>query len=192
MRVSADAYDRGFNGEAKRLAVCIRVLLHDTNQSVSLFEQLKIKRKMSFVGSPNFNDPKNGISECDLTAMRIGNPPAYKPMLSNFPGGVDWAYLPFDTWWGEPVIRLPSKTTFTRKELILWLANKDGGAHVDPLLEERFQKLQEENSFGWKFTINNVETSPVSGVEVACVRQIAHETFLSIERNKKIILRSLS
>lgn len=192
MRVSADAYDRGFNGEAKRLAVCMRVLFHDTKQSVSLFEQLKIKRKLSFVGSPNFNDPSNGISECDLTAIHLGNPNTYLPVLSDFPGGFGWTYLPFDSWWGEKVIRLPNKTTFTRKELILWLANKDGGAHVDPMLEERFQKLQEENSFGWKFSINGVETPPVSGVEVACVRQIAHEVFLSIERNRKVIVRSLS
>ena len=41
---SSKSYDQGFEGEAKRLAVAIRVLMHDTTQSNALLTQLgKIK-----------------------------------------------------------------------------------------------------------------------------------------------------
>ena len=43
LRASADSYDSGFKGEAKRLAVIIRVLLHDTHKSTSLMTLLGIK-----------------------------------------------------------------------------------------------------------------------------------------------------
>ena len=37
---SSAAYDEGYHDEAKRIAVVVRVLLHDTQSSHSLFEQL--------------------------------------------------------------------------------------------------------------------------------------------------------
>lgn len=37
---SADAFDNGYEDEAKRMATAIRVLVHDTNQSISLLKQL--------------------------------------------------------------------------------------------------------------------------------------------------------
>ena len=39
---SAESYDNGFTDEAKRLAVTIRVLVHDTGKSTSLLKQLKL------------------------------------------------------------------------------------------------------------------------------------------------------
>jgi len=35
LRASADAYDSGFEGETRRIAVAIPVLMHDTRQSTS-------------------------------------------------------------------------------------------------------------------------------------------------------------
>jgi len=40
---SSASFDRGYEGEAKRLAVSIRVLLHDKGQSKSLLGQLGLK-----------------------------------------------------------------------------------------------------------------------------------------------------
>lgn len=43
LKASADAFDKGFEGESKRLAVALRVLLHDTPKSKSLLGQLELK-----------------------------------------------------------------------------------------------------------------------------------------------------
>jgi hypothetical protein len=45
---SALSYDAGFEGEAKRLAVVIRVLLHDTAKSRSLLQSLGIKHTLRY------------------------------------------------------------------------------------------------------------------------------------------------
>ena len=38
--------------------------------------------------------------------------------------------LLFDEWWGMQIIKINNEV-FTRKDLILSVANKDGGAHID-------------------------------------------------------------
>jgi len=48
MKASATAFDSGFEAEAKRLAVSLRVLLHDTNSSRALLDQLGVKNKLRF------------------------------------------------------------------------------------------------------------------------------------------------
>ncbi len=42
LEASADAFDRGFRGEAKRMAATIRILVHQTHRSHSLLGQLGI------------------------------------------------------------------------------------------------------------------------------------------------------
>ena len=40
--------------------------------------------------------------------------------------------IPFTKWWGEDIVLSDNqKNTYTRKDLILYIANKDGGVHVD-------------------------------------------------------------
>ena len=41
---SMDAFDAGAKGEAKRMAVALRILLHDRRQSASLLGQVGLKR----------------------------------------------------------------------------------------------------------------------------------------------------
>jgi len=51
LEVSADSFDRGDDSEAKRMAVHIRTLLHDTSKSESLLKILGIKDKTVFYDS---------------------------------------------------------------------------------------------------------------------------------------------
>ena len=190
-RLSSEAYDKGFYGEAKRLAVCVRVLVHDTRQSTSLFEQLGIKRKLSFLGSPNPYGKNNLLAECHLVMAFIGAQPTYVPLLDTDPMGMGWQRLPFDSWWNEPVIRDAQRQLFSRKDIVLWFANKEGGAHVDPLLDERYRRLQEDNSYGEVFMTGDAVVLPAAAIELACMRQIAHEILRTIERNAKGMERSL-
>ena len=48
MKQSASSYDDGFEDEAKRLAVTIRILVHDTNNSTSLLTSLN-KKNINFL-----------------------------------------------------------------------------------------------------------------------------------------------
>ena len=79
------------------------------------------------------------------------------------------------------MIRDKNGETFARKELVLALANKDGGAHVDPQLDERYASLSRLNSLGWQVQTGDIRLPPDNSVVAANVRQIAYELLTSLE-----------
>jgi len=56
---SAEAYDRGSESDAKRIAGVVRTLLHDSGSSHSLLKQLALKDELSFVARNYTYDPRN-------------------------------------------------------------------------------------------------------------------------------------
>jgi hypothetical protein len=48
----------------------------------------------------------------------------------------------FDTWWNSVIFDDSNGLRLSRKDLILTLANKDGGAHVDVNLTEKYSKFK--------------------------------------------------
>ena len=94
-------------------------------------------------------------------------------MLDTFPVGRE---LPFEEWWGEVVLMDDRRATMSRRDLVLSVADQDGGAHVDPALNETYARLTRQNSLGWTVT-DGKTTRPVRKVERAALRQIAHEVF---------------
>ncbi len=71
LRNSADAYDNGQDGEAKRLAVSIRVLLHDTANSASLLGQLA-RLNGKFLSTAIPHDETNLLTHGGLIMMGGG------------------------------------------------------------------------------------------------------------------------
>ena len=177
MKTSAKEFDTENYSEAKRLATNIRILLHDTNSSKSLLKQLNIKHKMYYRDSANEYDPKNLMSHHGLVGLKISNEgTSYYAQLEKR----DCTFKTFDSWWEKIIISDKNKKQFTRKKLILALANQDGGAHVDPELDKAYDDLSRNNSIGW-FHSNGSESTPVLKIELFSVRQIAFELISSIE-----------
>ncbi len=171
LKDSADAFDRGLDGEAKRLAVSTRVLCHDTAASHSLLGQLGLQTKR-FLSTVIPFDPRavsthNGLA---MIAHR-GRDTVYIPMLDTVPFR---RRIPFLEWWEEVVFVDDRRAQVTRKGLILAVANQDGGAHVDPELNEVYARLSRQNSLGWVIKAGADEL-PIPKPERAAVRQIAHE-----------------
>lgn len=182
LQASSASFDGGFHGEAKRLALTIRVLLHDTNSSKSLLGQLEYKFKMGFLDTARDANPKNLISHHGLVSLQVGGGKGrYHAQLDgNFPGTPN-RYVFFRDWWNKVVIVDSKKVQFTRRDLVLALANQDGGGHVDPALDEKYANLSRNNSVGWRYSNGVIET-PFEGVELFSVRQIAFEVYKSIDR----------
>lgn len=180
LKASADAYDRGFDGEAKRIAVSIRVLVHDTRNSKSLLGQLD-RKSGQFVDSAIPITPGNKSTHSGLVVVSIipGNGAKYVAFLDDRPGG-QAAYTDFDTWWSTPVFVDYQGRALTRKDLVLTVANQDGGAHVDSELNGAYADLSRKNSLGWVYS-DGTKSEPLGGPEKAALRQICHEilkTFL--------------
>lgn len=180
LSMSARAYDQGVTGEAKRIAVSLRVLLHDTDSSHSLLEQLGLK--VSFYNTANKYNPKNILTHHGLTALVIGNNEAkHVAPLDSRHKDVPLSQALFPDWWNEPIIVDKDKNVLSRRKLVLAMANQDGGAHVDPELDEVYAKISRNNSVGWIFTHDNKQ-EPVRPVELASMRQICYEVLYTFKK----------
>ena len=89
--------------------------------------------------------------------------------------------VPFEQWWNEVVIKDRGGNTFTRKDIVLTMANKEGGAHVDPNLNESYANLTRFNAQGWKVITGGTVTVPENSITAASMRQIAHEMLESLK-----------
>lgn len=180
LEISSAAFDRGYIGEAKRLATTLRVLMHDTSNSHSLMSQLKLKNSMRYLNTAIPYTPKNLASHHGLVGLRVSNDEAgFYAFLDEAPNKAKYVGLP--DWWNETVICDSKKNKFKRRELILNLSNKDGGAHVDPHLTEAYADLSRNNSIGWMFC-DAAGKSDIDGVELHSIRQVAHEFLCSIKK----------
>jgi hypothetical protein len=92
-------------------------------------------------------------------------------------------YTSFNNWWNlDIVLSDQKKNTFTRSKIILELANTDGGAHVDPGINESYFDVSRLNSIGWKIHEKNSEQDkPVNDPIPPSIRQISYETLMTFK-----------
>lgn len=171
--------------EAKRIGTIVRTLVHHTNVSHALLVQLDVRGQMSFQDSCGPVDAPGLVHRMGALALpaidqRFGDyVPQYETLL---PSPMVPPPLPFDRWWTEPLWKDKRGVAFDRKRLVLALVNKDGGAHVDPNLDEDYDALSRNNSLGIKKGPSLV--GPVFDMATpvpAAVRQIGHEMVRSCQ-----------
>ena len=179
LKASTAAFDEGNDFEGKRLAVAIRVLVHDTSSSHSLLGQMGLKVS-------NFYDtaleifPDNPITQSAITGV-LTTPEGSEPLalLDDFPPpGPKW--VSFEDWWNGVILVDKEKRRITRKDLVLFVTNTDGGAHIDETLAQVYADLSRHNSLNWK-SYSRTGVSDLRGPELAALRQIAHEVLRTLE-----------
>lgn len=175
---SADAFDRGLEDEAKRLAVVLRVLLHDTAKSRSLLGQIGRKSGL-FLDTSTPVVPGSLTSYHGLVALSFapGREARYVPFLSDTADPP--REVPFEDWWTAPVSIDSAGDTLTRGQLVCAVANKDGGAHVDPELDGAYAQLTRLHSMG-VVAFGPTGEHPIGPPHLATVRQIAHEVLKTL------------
>jgi len=187
MIASAISFDNGFEGEAKRLAVAIRILVHDTSRSAALLTQLR-KTNILFYDSASFFDPRNLLPSNCLTMIRaskkegeglVGDYVAPLDRLS--PARNKDKKVGFGRWWNRSTMyKDKGGNLFTRRDLVLTVADKEGGAHVDPKLDEAYAKLSRFNSLGWKVYTDGERKDFRNTPVLPSIRQIAHEALKAL------------
>jgi len=184
---SAEAYDRGGFAEAKRLAVAIRVLVHDTDRSKSLLAQLDMKAGQFLDTAPE-QPPALLSSYTGLAGIRAQpGPAAYVPNFDAYSA----RRVPFDEWWTKKTILMDLKRRgANRKRLVLTAANQDGGAHVDSELDDIYADLSRTNSMGTSHQLGEQPARSILGVDHASIRQIAHELLGSLGCRQPVPLRT--
>jgi len=177
LELSSSSFDTGFEGEAKRLAVTLRVLFHDSQRSKSLVGMLGNVGKQFFDTALPANSG-SFLTHGGMVWIAMGSPKTrYVAMLDDVPVS---KWVSFTEWWTPPVFVDSKRRKLSRRQLILIAANQDGGAHVDPALNEVYADLSKQNSLGW-IAKDGQEARPMEGPEKAAIRQIAHEALKSLE-----------
>lgn len=192
LQKSSKWFDDGDVSEAKRIATQIRIFLHDTRSSKSLLLLMGDKDKVVYLNSASPFYPQNLMPYMGLVVTRVRDSSdsfkgEYKPRLTDYlklGGKEDWQ--PFNNWWEGHIIKDQKGNMFSRKDLILHVADTDGGAHVDKSLDENYVSLSRGNSLGF----STISKSPgkaeqrddVKYIELSSIRQIAFEVISSLTR----------
>lgn len=171
------------------MATAVRVLVHDTATSKSLLTQLGEKDRLRFVDTAAHIDPSNLLPTPGLVLMNVtvGSGAKWVPPLDGELLGPHRQHppLPFGRWWAMPVTKVPGPKggLWSRKKFVLHIANKEGGAHVDPNEPETtIRSLEEENTLGFNYIDPVVGDQPMlNGPILPSVRQIGLEVQRTIE-----------
>ena len=181
LRSECSLFDGGMVAVGKKIALTLRILLHSKRKnSQALLDQLGL-HDSGFVSTAAPLDPLNIAADWPLLSLRFTpSGPEWIPRLASaFPS--PQIISSFDEWWNSAVVKDFEGRTFTRRDLVTYIADTDGGAHVDPGLHANFKALSRENSLGF-----NRSTGPIkeeARPELPCMRQIAHELFVTLQRN---------
>ena len=119
----------------------------------------------------------------NICILSSGRDWKYIPMLDNFPPSLPITEVPFNDYWEEIVLIDKFSNKFSRKDIVLAVANQDGGAHIDPILNDEYAKLSRLNSLGWNWLGGNNTTAPLEKAELAAIRHIAHEVLKTLDKN---------
>lgn len=146
---SMASFDAGKEHSAKRLAATMRTLLHETDSSHSLLGQLGVRESLRFWSVlPDFGPAPTDMFQGIGMEVKVENGSSSIRYIANL--GRPEQKLPVSVWWdGEPII-IAGTEIVTRRRAVLQLTNKDGGAHIDPKLNELDHKLLRTDLMGWQ------------------------------------------
>lgn len=130
---SAQAFDAGDHAEALRLATTVRNLSYDEGYGDSILKQIGAKPAMLWQSSyvPFAMEVPEGTPIAGVSLYGIALAADGSTYLEPLDFGPDGREVSYDDWWAvEPVVQF-GDSQITRRQLVLGLANQDGGAHVD-------------------------------------------------------------
>lgn len=186
LQMSCESYDSGTEAAGKHIALVLRVLLHHHRQSNSLLEQLGV-RQLEFHDTAGPIDPAELAEYCGLVVMKMSGEGEYIPRVAAPPNpNHQIRKIPFDQWWDDPVAKTKGGLgghSFSRRDLVLNVADTDGGAHVDSELESEYMDFSRKNSLGWKFGNGSMEEAFKGRPELVCMRQIAEEVMITLREH---------
>ena len=141
------AYDGGVETESLRMAVAVRVLVHHTKNSHALLAQLSDLNALALPNTGKAFGPDKEVlpngkilvhAGVKFRLARIRMSQGAVKFIPKLDEIADAPMVGFSEWWGTPVLRqrgprieAPSRE-LSRKDVVLGLANMEGGAHVDP------------------------------------------------------------
>ena len=179
------SYDAGQPRFAKPISNTLRLLLHHRGNSNSLLQQLNLRSGRFFTVAPPL-DPRNELTECNLMSLQstmVEGGKVKSEFVPRFTLGVGKykQRVPFPEWWNNPVAKGTQSQVMCRREIVLAVADTDGGSHVDPGLEPVYTRFRSGAFFAW-YSFAGGHEQLVHSPQSACLRTIAHELLITLEK----------
>lgn len=183
MLASARDYDQGTLAEAKRLAVELRVFLHD-----ALLDDMGVLSQMPFYDTALEYSPDNALPHYGLLTIR------HRQVLPAFDSKTEpRRFVPWDEWSSAVVLSNGLGGTLTRYALFKTAADKQG-AHVDLKLPQLYSSLCDSESAAYRreeddivFSFRRPSDNLPADADVLLpepvapsIRQLAHEVLVSL------------
>lgn len=151
---SVRAFYEGNFAESVRIATTIRVLVHETGRS----KPLLVQAMPSGLELPILDHARQKTENEQIlgfaVSVRLGSTLAPAVDL----GSSHYSLSSLGVWWNRTVFTLPSQfgtqLVYRRKQVILILANKEGGAHVDENEDPDYRRLMTDLPLS--FTVSGV------------------------------------
>lgn len=193
---SAAHFDAGHEDEGEQLAGRARLLLHDTPHSHSVLGQLGVKGALRFTDTSIHSSHETKHLGGGLHAATVTQHAGLVAWQTRADGS--WSYVPtmapkgdhrtnpptlFDQWWRAPFLKDTSGLSIARSSVVLDVADKDGGAHVDKALPETFHRLLSGASLPFQAVSEDGSSSDIPGIVMATMRQIAFELLDTLHRD---------
>jgi hypothetical protein len=185
LRNACRGFDEGSHPEAQNIAVRLRVLLHDTRKSHSLLGQLGVKERLPYVDTNGAEGPPGSIQMggglCIISANLTpdGGTSRYTAPLGDLAPDRFHPPQAFVDWWSIPVVDDDHGRPVSRRQFVLWLANKEGGAHIDPDVDDTYAELS--TTGGSQFAPPEGDDPVFRDLVAPTVRQIAYEMEATLE-----------
>jgi hypothetical protein len=180
---SAVLYDKGFTDEAFRIATALRVVFHQTQNSASLMTHLgspicHLRSTVPDMSLPPLPANRTAVKQFLLSLVTVTLSNAGPVLLPKTEVAQDDRLIPWGDWWSEVFATL-NDHDYSRKALVLWMANKDGGAHVDASLKPEYEAIKASAALG-TFRRNG-QSIPIENAHLVFLRSMAFEVLNSSE-----------
>lgn len=199
LRESAKRFDQGgphADDEALTMAAVLRTLLH-TGRDPSALKRAGYLDTMRFCNSVGVPAKDGSLFIGALQQVLNVRPKdgeqhvSFKPAFGHFiklmslgQQAVAIMNAPkFEDWWTAVLVRDSDQREFTREFIVLTVANKDGGAHLDPKLPDNYLAVSRgAGTFGISMRIDNGDEHGPGDPIPALLRQVTWEFEQSLFR----------
>jgi hypothetical protein len=150
---SAEGFDVGNREEALRIGTALRVLCHDTTNSTSILHHLNALNVIMRSEAPDRNKQdatlagRRIVGEFSWSLASISPSQSGGHFLPCIDASAPHRMIEAPAWWNETFAHV-NGVDYTRKKIVLWAVNKDGGAHVDHDIPADYEQLIANGAIG--------------------------------------------
>ncbi|MEN2334233.1 hypothetical protein ABC627_02755 [Lacticaseibacillus paracasei] len=181
---AADGYDTQDHSLIKMATAPLRTLFLEQNMGEPLIEQLKIDpEKTDFMSSVALGEGTVIYGGPVLAGWSKEKPPElpkpeYLPLCYN-PSANILHPIPLKKWWNGRLLVFQDHI-ITRQDIVRYVANQDGGAHVDRTLIKEYDDLL-RGMYSAKIVRDNLPKD-IKNMHLALLRQLVDETMKSFQK----------